>query len=581
VSGQPQQYDAVIVGAGFSGLYQLLRLRRLGMRAIVLEKGSGVGGTWYWNRYPGARCDVVSMHYSYSFDEDLQQEWEWTERYSAQPEILKYLEHVADRFDLRRDISFDTKVTAARFDEATARWTVTTQDGDSYEARFCIMATGMLSDPNDPDFKGLESFEGEWYQTGRWPHEGVDFTGKRVAVIGTGSTGIQTITTIADQVDELVVFQRTPNYSVPAHNRPLDPDEIAHMKAHYGEARQEMKLSPSGIPTDPNPVNALDVSEEERSAEYERRWGVGGFGVLSSFADVAVKVEANETLAGFIREKIHTIVKDPATAELLTPKDHPVGTKRPCVDTGYFDVFNRDHVELVDIRTSPIQEITPTGIRTFDREFELDVIVFAIGFDAMTGALNAIDIRGRDDVALRDVWAEGPRTYLGLQTAGFPNMFFVTGPGSPSVLSNMVVSIEQHVDWITDCIGWMGDHGHDLIEASTEAQEAWVTHVNEVAATTLMPSAASWYMGANIPGKPRIFMPYIGGVGFYRTVCDTVAEHDYEGFHLGVDGATTRESAGMSSFDPMQMLVASMAEGMARSRPGLANIAQAGSGVAA
>jgi len=553
-----EELDAIIVGAGFSGLYQLHRLRKLGLKARVLEKGDGVGGTWYWNRYPGARVDVVSMHYSYSFDEDLQQEWEWTERYSPQPEILKYLNHVADRLDLRRDIELNTKVTQAHFHDADNRWHVRTEDGRSYAAPFCIMATGMLSEVKDPDFKGLQSFEGDWYQTSRWPHEGVDLSGKRVGVIGTGSSGIQTITAIAPEVAELYVFQRTAHFSVPAANRPLTAEEVAEVKADYARRRAEQRYTSSGIPGEVGMTMALDHTPEERYAEYEKRWHKGGFELLMAYQDLVTSTEANETLAQFIRDKIRQKVKDPHVAELLTPKTHPVGTKRVVVDTGYFEVFNRPNVHLVDVRSSPIEEITPTGLRLFDRSYDLDVLIFAIGFDAMTGAINAIDIRGRDGLALRDKWSEGPRTYLGLQSAGFPNLFLVTGPGSPSVLSNMVVSIEQHVDWITDCIAWMREQGHERVEASIEAEEFWVRHVNEVAAGTLYPTAASWYMGANIPGKPRIFMPYVAGVGLYRQVCEEITARGYEGFHFGGAGGVTRPSSG-TTVDPVAMLMAQAA----------------------
>jgi len=553
-----EELDAIIVGAGFSGLYQLHRLRKLGLKARVLEKGDGVGGTWYWNRYPGARVDVVSMHYSYSFDEDLQQEWEWTERYSPQPEILKYLNHVADRLDLRRDIELNTKVTQAHFHDADNRWHVRTEDGRSYAAPFCIMATGMLSEVKDPDFKGLQSFEGDWYQTSRWPHEGVDLSGKRVGVIGTGSSGIQTITAIAPEVAELYVFQRTAHFSVPAANLPLTAEEVAEVKADYARRRAEQRYTSSGIPGEVGMTMALDHTPEERYAEYEKRWHKGGFELLMAYQDLVTSTEANETLAQFIRDKIRQKVKDPHVAELLTPKTHPVGTKRVVVDTGYFEVFNRPNVHLVDVRSSPIEEITPTGLRLFDRSYDLDVLIFAIGFDAMTGAINAIDIRGRDGLALRDKWSEGPRTYLGLQSAGFPNLFLVTGPGSPSVLSNMVVSIEQHVDWITDCIAWMREQGHERVEASIEAEEFWVRHVNEVAAGTLYPTAASWYMGANIPGKPRIFMPYVAGVGLYRQVCEEITARGYEGFHFGGAGGVTRPSSG-TTVDPVAMLMAQAA----------------------
>ncbi len=533
--------DAVIVGAGFSGLYTLYRLRGMGLSALVLERGGGVGGTWYWNRYPGARCDIESMDYSYSFSHELEQQWEWTERYATQPEILRYLEHVADRFDLRRDIRFHTRVTAAHYDEDTNRWEVTTENGERLHARYCVMATGNLSSVKRPDFPGLDSFKGEWHHTAEWPHEGVDFGGRRVGVIGTGSTAIQVIPQVAEHADHLYVFQRTANFSMPAQNRPLDPEEQRRIKARYAERRRLSRESEPGIPVLPPELTTFDVTAEERQRTYEAGWRRGGINALSgAFTDFFTDREANETAAEFTREKIRQVVHDPAVAEALAPRINPIGTKRTCVDIGYFETYNRDNVELVDVRRAPIIAITPRGIRTQDREYEVDDIVFAIGFDAMTGALREIDVRGVDGRALRGKWAEGPRTYLGIACAGFPNLFMITGPGSPSVLSNMVISIEQHVDWIADCIAYARERGVDRIEATVEAEDAWVDHVNELADATLYPLANSWYVGANIPGKPRVFMPYVGGVGAYRRVCDEVAARDYEGFSL-----TTATKEGM------------------------------------
>ncbi len=524
--------DAVIVGAGFAGLYMLHRLRGLGLSARVYEAGSGVGGTWYWNRYPGARCDVESMDYSYSFSDELQQEWKWTERYAAQPEILKYINHVADRFDLRRDIQLETRVTAAVFDEATNRWDIQTEGGERVSAQFCIMATGCLSDAQVPDLKGLETFEGKWYHTGHWPHDGVDFTGQRVGVIGTGSSAIQSIPIIAAQAAHLFVFQRTPNFSVPARNAPLDPEYERRVKSSYADYRRQARVSRVGFVVESNEQSALAVAPEERQREYETRWGRGGLGFSATFPDLLTNEAANDTAAEFFRAKIRATVRDSTVAEVLTPKDYPVGTKRLCVDTNYYDTFNRDNVTLVDVRKSPIEAITPHGLRTRDEAYVLDSIVFATGFDAMTGALLKIDIRGRAGAPLQQKWAGGPRTYLGVATAGFPNLFTITGPGSPSVLSNMIVSIEQHVDWIADCLAYLREHHLGGIEATVDAQDAWVAHVNEVGHATLYPRANSWYMGANVPGKPRIFMPYIGGVGVYREKCAEVAAKGYEGFTL-------------------------------------------------
>jgi cation diffusion facilitator CzcD-associated flavoprotein CzcO len=525
--------DAVVVGAGFSGLYMLHRFRGLGLSALVLERGHGVGGTWYWNRYPGARCDIESMDYSYSFSEELEQEWEWTERYPTQPEILRYLEHVADRFDLRRDIRFGSVVTEAHWDEDGGRWTVVTDGGDRLSARWCVMATGNLSSVKRPRFAGLDSFEGDWYHTAEWPPEGVDFTDRRVAVIGTGSTGIQVIPQVARQAKHLYVFQRTANFSMPAQNRPLGPEEQRAIKADYDARRELSRGSEAGVPF-PAPERAtFDVTPEERGRIYEEGWQRGGINALSAaFTDFFTDREANEAAAEFTREKIRSIVRDLATAETLSPRLNPIGTKRTCVDIDYFETYNRDNVELVDVRQAPIERITPTGVRTGEAEYEVDSIVFAIGFDAMTGALRDIDIRGVEGLSLRERWAGGPRTYLGMAMAGFPNMFVVTGPGSPSVLSNMVVSIEQHVDWITDCIAYATERGLDRVEATAAAEQAWVDHVSELADATLYPLANSWYLGANIPGKPRVFMPYVGGVGTYRRECDEVAAAGYDGLTL-------------------------------------------------
>ncbi len=529
----PARLDAVIVGAGFAGLYMLLRLRNAGFSARVIEAGDGVGGTWYWNRYPGARCDIESLQYQYGFNDELPREWTWSEKYATQPEILAYINYVADKYDLRRDIQFETRVTSATFDERTDRWAVQTDRGDEFSARFCIMATGCLSAAKVPDIPGLERYEGEWYHTGAWPHEGVDFSGKTVGVIGTGSSAIQSIPVIAQQAKHLTVFQRTANFSMPANNGPLDEDYRAKMTTDYTSIRKAARNSPAGILGRPmSDKSVLEASEEERNREFEARWEIGGLGLGGAFNDVGLNLEANAIAAEFVRSKIRAIVKDPETAELLCPRDYPFGTKRLCVDTGYYATFNRDNVKLVNIKGNPIEEITPRGLRTGNAEYEFDAIVFATGFDAMTGALLKIDIRGRDGLTLREKWEHGPRTYLGLQVAGFPNLFTITGPGSPSVLSNMIVSIEQHVDWIFDCLSYLREHELSTIEASREAEDRWVDHVNEIASHTLFPMANSWYIGANIPGKPRVFMPYIGGVGNYAQKCQHIADNGYDGFEL-------------------------------------------------
>jgi cyclohexanone monooxygenase len=536
-------FDVVIVGAGFAGMYMLHRARGLGLSARVFEAGDGVGGTWYWNRYPGARCDVESMQYSYQFSDELQQEWEWSERYATQPEILRYANHVADRFDLRTDMQFETRVLAASYDDATTRWTIRTEplaDGHAREVRaqFLIMATGCLSSANIPDFPGRDTFAGDTYHTGQWPHAGVDFTGQRVGVIGTGSSAIQSIPIIAQQAERLTVFQRTASYSIPARNRPLDPADTRAIKADYAAFRALNSQSPTAIGSRLQvaelPALATDAAERERI--YEQRWEEGGLPFLGAFFDLIIDKPANDTAAEFVRNKIHGIVDDPAVADLLSPQT-VIGCKRLCVDTGYFATFNRPNVELVDVSETPISEITEHGIRVGDREYELDCIVFATGFDAMTGALAKIDIRGVDGESLRDAWSAGPRTYLGLGTVGFPNFFTISGPGSPSVLTNMIVSIEQHVNWITDCIEYLRDNGMERIEPTLAAQDEWVDFVNVVAGFTLFPTCNSWYLGANVPGKPRVFMPLVG-FPTYVEKCNDVAAKGYEGFTLsGAPGA--------------------------------------------
>jgi len=535
--GATRMLDVVVVGAGFAGMYLLHKLRGLGFTARVYEAGEGVGGTWFWNRYPGARVDVESHEYSYSFSDELEEEWQWTERYASQPELLRYANHVADRFNLRPDIELNTRVTTAHYDEISRRWTVTTDKGEHISARFCVMATGCLSAVNEPNFPGQDSFKGATYQTSRWPTEGVDLTGLRVGVIGTGSSAIQSIPLIAEQAAHLTVFQRTPNYSVPAQNRPPDPAVMADWKANRAHYRHLERVSSGGfLSSNPNEQSALEVSEEERNRIFEERWAIGGFTIGAAFNDLVATPEANATIAEFAARKIRSIVKDPKTADILTPKTYPFATKRLCVDTDYYATYNRPNVSLVDLIETPIKEITPTGISTTDADYPLDVIVYAIGFDAMTGALTRIDIRGKGGQSLKDTWAEGPKTYLGLAVHGFPNLFTITGPGSPSVLSSMIVSIEQHVDWIADCLVSLRGRQVDQIDVDPAAQDAWVAHVNEVAAPTLYPQANSWYLGANIPGKPRVFMPYVGGVGVYREKCDEVAAKGYEGFVLSSAG---------------------------------------------
>ena len=540
--------DAVVVGAGFGGLYMLHRLRHLGLSVRGFERGTDVGGTWYWNRYPGARCDVESMQYSFSFSEDLQQEWRWGERFASQPEILAYARHVAERFELRRDIQFGCSVSAACYDEATALWEIATDKGERLRARFCIMATGCLSAARVPDLPGLESFNGTNYHTGQWPHEGVDFTGKRVGVIGTGSSGIQCIPMIAQQASHLNVFQRTPNFSIPAGNAPMDDDYERAWKDNYPALRRKAREdTASGTIYEKSTRKGYETSHEERQQEYGRRWQRGGGNFMHAFNDLLLDRRSNDTAADFVRARIRSIVRDPAVADRLSPTDHPIGTKRICIDTDYYETYNRDNVTLVDVRKAPIERITATGVQTRDAHYGLDSIVFATGYDAMTGALLGINISGRGGETLAHAWQAGPKTYLGLMTAGFPNLFTVTGPGSPSVLSSVIFSIEQHVEWIADCLESMRSRGFNTIEPEAAAQERWVAHVNEVADRTLFPLANSWYMGANIPGKPRVFMPYVGGVVPYRQKCNEVAANGYEGFRLSQAGPGLPHTGNLTS----------------------------------
>ena len=525
-------YEILIVGAGFAGLRMLHEARNLGMSAHILEMGDGVGGTWFWNRYPGARCDVLSADYSYTFSPELDQEWRWSERYATQPEILSYIDHVVEKFDFGRDISLNTRVESAHFVEDQSIWSVTDEHGRQWRARYLVMATGCLSVPKMPDFPGQNSFLGESYHTAFWPKEKVDFTGKRVAVIGTGSSGTQLIPIAAREAAHLTVFQRTPNFSIPARNAPISDEQDAEIKAEYPARRLRARNSPTGLGYVPIKEKALEVDPETRRAHYEQQWNTVGFGFLLSFPDLMLDRAANDTAADFVREKIRGIVEDEKLADMLSPTGYPFGAKRPCVDSGYFETFNRDDVELVDMRVTPIERITETGLATTDAEYEFDMIVYATGFDAITGALLKPDIRGADGVSLRESWADGPAAFLGLATAGFPNFFFITGPGSPSVLSNVLMSIEQHVEWLGRMFKDARSRNVTYIEATEEAQSEWTNQVAETAARTLYPQAASYYMGDDVQGKPRGFMPYAGGLRAFRRKCDEVAENGYAGMTL-------------------------------------------------
>jgi cation diffusion facilitator CzcD-associated flavoprotein CzcO len=535
------KYDVVVVGAGFAGLYLIHELRKRDMSVLAYEMGEDVGGTWYWNRYPGARCDAESLAYSYSFSDDLEQSWDWSERYATQPEILKYARHVADQFDLRSHIRFQQKVVAAHWSQTNSEWRVCTDLGDEVRAQFCIMATGCLSVPQLPDIAGIERFAGDRYQASLWPKDGVDFSGKKVALIGTGSSGIQAVPVIAEQAEQLMVFQRSPNFSVPAHNKALDQDWVTAFKGNYQAHRDYHRRGLSSgfgdleiTPTERAPLaeTAVGLTDAEVAQILDQRWQSGGAFFLGAFADALVSPESNQRIADYVRNKIRETVSDANTADKLCPTDHPIGTKRICVDTGYYEAFNRPNVELVDVRSDPIQTITEQGLHTQSQAYDFDVLVLATGFDAMTGALLSMDIRGIDDQPLTEKWHAGPRSYLGLGIHGFPNLFTVTGPGSPSVLSNMLVSIEQHVDWIVGCLEHLRSEGKTLFEAELPAEDQWVNHVNEIADATLFPEGGSWYLGANVAGKPRVFMPYAAGVGVYREICDDVAANNYRGFQV-------------------------------------------------
>ncbi|RZL84206.1 MAG: NAD(P)/FAD-dependent oxidoreductase [Rhodococcus sp. (in: high G+C Gram-positive bacteria)] len=543
----PSHFDAVVVGAGFAGLYALHKLRdQLGLRVRVFEAGHGVGGTWFWNQYPGARCDVESLHYSYSFLAELQQEWNWSEKYASQPEILAYLNHVADRFDLRSDISFETRVTSAVWNEHDRVWEIGCGDGSAVTARYLICGSGNLSVPKDPQFDGMENFDGEVYLTGRWPHDGVNFEGKKVAVVGTGSSGIQVITEIAKKADHLTVFQRTPNYATPLRNVPADPERTAAIKANYPQVRENARKTRGGVP-DYNPLpSALTVTPEERRRVFDECWDAGGFQLyVGSFQDILIDKSANATISEYIRERISERIDNPALAEKLIPTDYPYGTKRPPFETGYYEIFNQPNVTLVDVRETPIVSVTSGGVLTTDSEHEADILVLATGFDAITGPVLDMGIIGRDGETLNDKWAHGPRTYLGLSVHGFPNLFLVTGPQSPSVLYNMPLAIEDHVDFIADAIEYCRRNGVETIEARLAAEDAWVAHTVELSDATLLPETDAWWMTGGTNGKPRVCMLYIGGAAAYREICAKVVADGYDGFDVSAQRSAS--FAGTSS----------------------------------
>ena len=544
VDGAPA-LDVVIIGAGFAGLYALHHLRGLGYDARIVEAGGGVGGTWYWNRYPGARVDIESVEYSYSFSDELQQEWNWTERYAARDELLRYLNHVADRFDLRRSIDFGTRVESAIFDEDAVLWTLHASGGRTIQARHCIMATGFLSAPNQPNFAGLDSFNGKVYHTAYWPEEGVDFSGQRVGVIGTGSSAIQCIPIIAQQAAKLTVFQRTPAYAVPLRNCPMPEEYLRSVKANYADWRHREREKSFGgwVAVNFKPIDqvfdlAMNATAEERTAAYEERWASGGLAFYNSYPDIFVKLEANATLAEFLRSKIRERVQDPETAELLSPRDYPALTKRLCADSGYYETFNRDNVSLVSLKANPIKEITRTGVQAGDTEYEFDSIVLATGFDALTGAMMRINVRGRGGVTLQDHWRDGARTAFGLMVAGFPNMFMLSGPGSPCPLFQPILLSEDQVRWIGDCLQYLDRTGHNQIEATQAQEDSWVQGCTDAVNATLFPLAKSWYMGSNVPGKPPIGLAYFGGIQNYWAICNQLAADDYRGFALSIPTAS-------------------------------------------
>jgi cation diffusion facilitator CzcD-associated flavoprotein CzcO len=523
-------YDAIVIGSGFAGIYMLYQLRKIGLSAIVLEKGFGIGGTWFWNKYPGARCDTESLQYSYQFSEELQQEWEWTEKYATQPEILKYINHVVDRFNLRKDIKLKTEIKEIIYNDEKKIWLVSSSD-EQYKSKFCIMATGCLSTPNKPNIPGLNEFKGEVYQTSLWPNKKISFTNKNIAVIGTGSSAMQAIPIISKKAKNLYVFQRTSNYAVPAHNRELDPKEVMNFKKNYKENREKAKTLVSGFLTDYNHKSALQVSQDELKKEYDKRWKKGGLAFLAAFTDIAINKKANKTTSDYIEKKIQEIVYDKKIAKLLTPNSI-VGCKRLVIDTDYYKTFNNKNVYLFNAKKYPISKVDETQIYTEEAIKNIDMIILATGFDAMTGAMKQINIVGKNGIKLETKWKNGPKLYLGLATNGFPNFFIITGPGSPSVLTNMIPTIEQHVDWIAECLTYMKKKSVSTIEAKVDAENDWVDYNEKIARNTLRYNCKSWYLGSNIKGKKRIFMPFVGGLPVYIKKCEEIVANNYAGFEI-------------------------------------------------
>jgi cation diffusion facilitator CzcD-associated flavoprotein CzcO len=520
--------DVLVVGAGFAGLYAVHAARQAGYDVLCLEAGAGVGGTWYFNKYPGARCDVESIDYSYSFDEELQDEWTWSERYATQPEILTYIDHVAERFDLLRDVRLETRVGTAHFDEQQNLWRVGTDAGDTHLARYLVLATGSLSIPNRPDLPGLDEFTGEMLFTAQWPDPAPSFAGKRVGVIGTGSSGIQSIPILAEEAEQLTVFQRTPNYSVPAFNRQLTEEDQRRIREEYPARRATSRRSGGGSPHVAHPKNGIDCTPEEGREALEKGWTVGGVLFGKTFPDQYTDLASNDIARRFAEGKIRARVHDPETARKLIPTDQPLGAKRICTDSGYFETYNRDNVDLVSLREEPIASVAPWGVKTASSSYELDVLVFATGFDALSGALLRIDLRGTGGVSIGKAWEHGPVTYLGAQVPGFPNMFVINGPGSPGVLANMIMHSELQVDWVLDLVRYADERGA-RVEARGDVAEKWTTHVDELADGTVFVHTDSWYLGSNIEGKPRRFMLFTGGLGRYMDICRDVAEAGYEG----------------------------------------------------